>query len=108
LHKRGYRAIQGKAPLSEVLAAGMILLIGLGWFNRFYRSHVRLGTLPIEAAMIAQNIPPGRFRKSYAFENWQGYNQELFDKIKVSQKIKHFTKKFMLPIFRGKTYFCTN
>jgi putative N6-adenine-specific DNA methylase len=93
LHKRGYRAIQGKAPLSEVLAAGMILLAGWDGSTDFIDPMCGSGTLPIEAAMIAQNIPPGRFRKTYAFENWQGYNQELFDKIKVSQKIKHFSKK---------------
>lgn len=93
LHKRGYRASQGKAPLNEVLAAGMILLSGWDGATDFIDPMCGSGTLPIEAAMIAQNIAPGRFRKSYAFENWPGYNQELFEKIKATQKIKLFTKK---------------
>lgn len=93
LHKRGYRASQGKAPLSEVLAAGMILLSGWNGNTDFIDPMCGSGTLPIEAAMIAQNIPPGRFRKDYAFENWQGYNSQLFEKIKASHQTKLFTKK---------------
>lgn len=82
LHKRGYRVIQGEAPLNEVLAAGMILLSG--WFGNsdFVDPMCGSGTLPIEAAMIAQNIPAARFRKHFAFENWNDYNNELFMKIK--------------------------
>jgi len=93
LHKRGYRASQGKAPLNEVLAAGMILISGWDGSTDFIDPMCGSGTLPIEAAMIAQNIAPGRFRKSYAFENWPGYNQELFEKVKAPQNIKVFTKK---------------
>ncbi len=93
LHKRGYRASQGKAPLSEVLAAGMILLSGWDGSTDFIDPMCGSGTLPIEAAMIAQNIAPGRFRKSYAFENWQGYSPELFEKVKAGQEIKPFAKK---------------
>jgi putative N6-adenine-specific DNA methylase len=93
LHKRGYRASQGKAPLSEVLAAGMILLSGWNGETDFIDPMCGSGTLPIEAAMIAQNIPPGRFRKEYAFENWQGYNPQLFEKIKANHQTKLFTKK---------------
>ena len=82
LHKRGYRVSQGEAPLNEVLAAGMILLSG--WFGNsdFVDPMCGSGTLPIEAAMIAQNVPAGRFRKHFAFENWNDYNDELFVKIK--------------------------
>ena len=93
LHKRGYRTSQGKAPLNEVLAAGMILISGWNGTTDFIDPMCGSGTLPIEAAMIAQNIAPGRFRKSYAFENWQGYNNELFDKIKSIHHITTFTKK---------------
>jgi putative N6-adenine-specific DNA methylase len=93
LHKRGYRAIQGKAPLSEVLAAGMILLSGWNGTSDFIDPMCGSGTLPIEAAMIAQNIAPGRFRKEFAFENWPGYNAKMFENIKASQQTKPFTKK---------------
>lgn len=93
LHRRGYRTTQGKAPLNEVLAAGMILISGWNGSTDFIDPMCGSGTLPIEAAMIAQDIAPGRFRKSYAFENWLGYNQELFEKVKASQQIKPFNKK---------------
>ncbi len=93
LHKRGYRTSQGKAPLSEVLAAGMILISGWNGTTDFIDPMCGSGTLPIEAAMIAQNIAPGRFRKSYAFENWPGYNNELFEKIKTIQRGKPFINK---------------
>jgi putative N6-adenine-specific DNA methylase len=93
LHKRGYRAVQGKAPLSEVLAAGMILLSGWDGSTDFIDPMCGSGTLPIEAAMIAQNIAPGRFRKDFAFENWPGYNAKMFENIKASQQTKSFTKK---------------
>lgn len=93
LHKRGYRAVQGKAPLSEVLAAGMILLSGWNGTSDFIDPMCGSGTLPIEAAMIAQNIAPGRFRKEFAFENWPGYNAKMFENIKASQQTKPFTKK---------------
>ncbi|HZH72986.1 MAG TPA: class I SAM-dependent RNA methyltransferase [Mariniphaga sp.] len=92
LHKRGYRASQGKAPLSEVLAAGMILLSGWKGDTDFIDPMCGSGTLPIEAAMIAMNIAPGRFRKFYAFENWQDYRPDLFEKIKSDRQIKPMTR----------------
>ncbi len=93
LHKRGYRSVQGKAPLNEVLAAGMILLSGWSGTTDFIDPMCGSGTLPIEAAMIAQDIAPGRFRKEYAFENWQGFNAGLFEKVKTNRSLKTFTKK---------------
>ena len=39
------------------------------------------GTIPIEAALIARNIAPGVFRKEFAFEKWNDFDQELFDRI---------------------------
>lgn len=91
LHKRGYRIKQGEAPLNEVLAAGMILLSGWNGNSDFLDPMCGSGTLPIEAAMIAQNIAPGKFRQEYAFENWNDYDQLLFDKIKHGVPKKNFT-----------------
>jgi putative N6-adenine-specific DNA methylase len=82
LHKRGYRQSQGEAPLNEVLAAGMILLAGWKGNSDFLDPMCGSGTLPIEAALIAKNIPPGKYRKSFAFMNWKDYDNELFEKIK--------------------------
>jgi putative N6-adenine-specific DNA methylase len=93
LHKRGYRTKQGEAPLSEVLAAGMILLSDWDGKTDFIDPMCGSGTLPIEAAMIAQNIPAGRFRKNYAFMEWADYDELLFEKIKAEQKITPFSKQ---------------
>lgn len=81
LHKRGYRTDQTEAPLSEVLAAGMILKSGWRGESDFVDPMCGSGTLLIEAAMIAMNIPPGIYRKSFAFEKWKDFNQDLFDTI---------------------------
>ena len=92
LHKRGYRINQGEAPLNEVLAAGMIKLSGWSGNSDFLDPMCGSGTLPIEATMIAYNIPAGKFRKNYAFENWDDFDQLLFDDIKkstVKREFKH-------------------
>ncbi len=90
LHKRGYRIKQGDAPLNEVLAAGMIKLSGWKGNSDFLDPMCGSGTLPIEAAMMAYNIPAGKFRKHYAFENWANFDQLLFDKVKKSITPKSF------------------
>ena len=90
LHKRGYRIKQGEAPLNEVLAAGMILLMGWKGQCDFLDPMCGSGTLPIEAAMIAHNIPAGKFRKNYAFENWRDFDQLLLDSVKQSTEKKEF------------------
>lgn len=81
LHKRGYRVKQGDAPLSEVLAAGMIMLAGWYGNSDFMDPMCGSGTLAVEAAMIAQNIPPQKFRKEFAFKNWNNFDQDLWDKV---------------------------
>lgn len=81
LHKRGYRSEQVEAPLNEVLAAGMILKTGWRGGANFIDPMCGSGTLLIEAAMIALNIPPGLFRTTYAFERWPDFDQELFDEL---------------------------
>ncbi len=93
LHKRGYRVRQGEAPLSEVLAAGMIMLAEWEGQTNFIDPMCGSGTLPIEAAMIARNIPPGRFRKKYAFMNWKDFSPSLFEKIQDEQQTRPFLKK---------------
>lgn len=81
LHRRGYRQESVEAPLNEVLAAGMILLSGWKGDTDFIDPMCGSGTLLIEAALIAQNIAPGVFRKEYAFEKWNDFDKELFDEI---------------------------
>lgn len=81
LHKRGYRVATTEAPLSEVLAAGMLLLAGWQGQSDLYDPMCGSGTIPIEAALIASNIPPGVFRKEFAFERWQDFEAELWEEI---------------------------
>jgi len=81
LHRRGYRVSQGEAPVSEVLAAGMILMTGWRGETNFVDPMCGSGTFLIEAAMIALNIAPGVFRKEYAFERWQDFDKDVFDEI---------------------------
>lgn len=81
LHKRGYRIEQTDAPLSEVLAAGMILKSGWRGESTFIDPMCGSGTLLIEAAMIALNIPPGIHRDSFAFEKWKDFDKELFSEV---------------------------
>ncbi|PGS48267.1 class I SAM-dependent RNA methyltransferase [Bacillus sp. AFS041924] len=69
LHKRGYRVDQGEAPLKETLAASLILLTKWNADLPFVDPFCGSGTIPIEAALIGQNIAPGSFR-SFASEDW--------------------------------------
>ena len=81
LHKRGYRVATTEAPINEVLAAGMLLIAGWKGGSDFYDPMCGSGTLPIEAALIARNIAPGVFRKSFAFEKWLDFDAELWSDI---------------------------
>lgn len=81
LHRRGYRQETMEAPLNEVLAAGMILMTGWTGDTDFVDPMCGSGTLLIEAALIAQNMAPGLFRKEYAFEKWPDFDKDMFDAI---------------------------
>lgn len=81
LHKRGYKKANTEAPINEALAAGMILLSGWKGETDFIDPMCGSGTLLIEAALIALNIPPGIYRKEFAFEKWNDFDDELFDEI---------------------------
>jgi putative N6-adenine-specific DNA methylase len=81
LHKRGYRSEASSAPLNEVLAAGMIMLTGWDRKSDFIDPMCGSGTIPIEAAMMAYNIPPGIYRKQFAFEKWTDFDRPLLESI---------------------------
>ena len=78
LHKRGYRTATNIAPINEVLAAGMVLLSGYTGDENFIDPMCGSGTILIEAAMIANNIPSSINRKHFAFENWKDYDEDLY------------------------------
>ena len=78
LHKRGYRSATNIAPINEVLAAGLVLLSGYTGQENFIDPMCGSGTILIEAAMIANNIPANINRKHFAFENWKDYDEDLY------------------------------
>ena len=82
LHKRGYKLDTIIAPMNEVLASGLILLSGWNKQDNFHDPMCGSGTLLIEAAMIAYNIPANIFRNKFGFESWKDFDSELFEKIK--------------------------
>lgn len=82
LFKRGYRKAQSEAPINEVLASGMLQMAGWDGKGNFLDPMCGSGTLLIEAAMIALDLPAQIFRKHFAFQNWKNYDDELFKKIK--------------------------
>lgn len=88
LYKRGYRQGGGPAPLNEVLAAGMILLSGWKGESNFIDPMCGSGTLPIEAGLIAYEIPPGVFRKQFGFENWRDFDSDTWMEITESYQEK--------------------
>lgn len=85
LHRRGYRTTGGDAPLNEVLAAGMIHLSGWKGDQPFVDMMCGSGTILIEAAMIAGQIPPGQHR-SFAFQKWQDFDSDLWQSIKANAR----------------------
>jgi putative N6-adenine-specific DNA methylase len=89
LHKRGYRVDQTEAPLNEVLAAGMLMLAGWEGQCNFVDPMCGSGTLLIEAALIALKIPPGIYRKGFAFEKWPDFDADLFEELCTEEPDEH-------------------
>jgi len=81
LFKRGYRDSRSTAPIKEDLAAGMILLSDWDKNSDFLDLFCGSGTILIEAAMIACNIPPNINRGEFGFFNWKNFDEALFDKV---------------------------
>lgn len=69
LHKRGYREVSGKAPITETLASALIMLTPWKKDRILVDPFCGSGTFPIEAAMMAANIAPG-MNRSFTAENW--------------------------------------
>ncbi|MGS0748592.1 THUMP domain-containing class I SAM-dependent RNA methyltransferase [Halpernia sp. GG3] len=97
LFKRGYRKTQGEAPINEVLASGMLQLASWDGKGNFLDPMCGSGTLLIEAAMIAMDLPAQLFRKEFGFQNWPNYDAQLFSTIKENRikRIREFTGKIV-------------
>lgn len=89
LHKRGYRKLISKAPITETLAAALIMLTPWNKDRILIDPFCGSGTIPIEAAMIGANIAPGMNRSFLAGDwknlvskkSWYQSNEEANDKI---------------------------
>jgi putative N6-adenine-specific DNA methylase len=78
LHRRGYRQAAAKAPLRETLAAGILLASGWDSLSPLWDPFCGSGTIPIEAALLAHQIPPG-FHRRFAFMDWPGFANRVWD-----------------------------
>lgn len=86
LHKRGYRLMTSKAPLTETLAAALIMLTPWNGGRILVDPFCGSGTFPIEAAMIAANIAPGMNRE-FTAEKWTNFieRQLWYDTVQEAQ-----------------------
>jgi len=80
LHRRGYRLDTAKAPLRETLAAGMLIASGWDMTSPLLDPFCGSGTIPIEAAMMALRLPPGR-RRRFAFMEWLGFDSRIWERL---------------------------
>ena len=74
LHKRGYRQAVAKAPLRETLAAALLYASGWNATSPLIDPFCGSATIPIEAALMAGNIPPG-IARDFAFMKWPGFQR---------------------------------
>lgn len=81
LHRRGYRAEAGPAPLRENLAAALLLRARWDGSEPLLDPFCGSGTFPVEAALLALRIPPGRGR-TFAFEGLPGFRRTAWDAVR--------------------------
>lgn len=96
LHKRGYRTEILEAPINEVLAAGMILLTGWQRDSHFIDPMCGSGTIPIEAALYAWNIPPQINRQEFGFMKWRSFDPDLWEKVVQSAKARQSAFEYQI------------
>ena len=81
LYKRGYRADINEAPMKEVLAAGLVKLSGWEKHLLLIDGMCGAATIGIEAALWANNIPPGYYRNDFGFMRWRNFDETLYDTV---------------------------
>ncbi len=86
LHRRGYRKSTGPAPINEVLAAGLVQLSEWDPATPLFDPMCGSGTLLIEAAMLAKNMPAGLFREEWGFMKWRDFDAALWETVKEECK----------------------
>lgn len=83
LDRRGYRVVTATAPVREQLAAACVLASGWDGQGAVVDPMCGAGTLLIEAAWLALGCPPGRLRRSWAFERLPAFDPRAFEAIKI-------------------------
>jgi putative N6-adenine-specific DNA methylase len=99
LHRRGYRAAMGAAPLKENLAAGLIRLTGWDGISPLVDPCCGSGVLLIEAALAALQQAPGLERR-FALEGWADFQPELWEK-EVDRARQRRRRDLTLPLLLG-------
>ncbi len=94
LHKRGYRAVGSEAPLKETLAAALIMIARWKPEIPLIDPCCGSGTIPIEAALIGQNIAPGMDRTfvseqwpNILREHWRNARKETHDRVDYDREL---------------------
>jgi len=100
LHRRGYRASAGEAPLKETLAAAIVHLSGIRQDmpvdSCLLDPMCGSGTLLIEAALILGDSAPGLLRKDFGFMYWNRHNQKLWEKL-IAEAIEREDERAEIP-----------
>lgn len=96
LHKRGYRDMQGAAPLKETMAAALVKLSFYKKDRPFFDPFCGSGTIPIEALLVARNIAPGLDR-DFDSMNFKFIDADLFKKARLEamEKIDYKSKVYI-------------
>ncbi|KPN98069.1 class I SAM-dependent RNA methyltransferase [Lysinibacillus sp. ZYM-1] len=90
LHKRGYRQVQGEAPLKETLAAALIQVSKWNPNRPFVDPFCGSGTIALEAAMFGQNIAPG-YNREFISEDWPWMKAQIWDAVRdEAESLAHY------------------
>lgn len=96
LHKRGYRIGQGDAPLKETLAAALVKLTKWNPDRPFVDPFCGSGTIPIEAAMLGQNLAPG-YNREFLSEQWPWMAESVWDRVREEvEDVADYDRKLMI------------
>lgn len=94
LHKRGFRTQQSRAPINEVLAAGILRLTGWNGSVPLLDPMCGSGTFLQEAALFYTNTPPGLKKQYFGFFSWKDFDPKLWERVKVmaTQEVRPLPK----------------
>lgn len=103
LHRRGYRVYQHPASLKTTIAYGLLRIADWKFEESLVDPMCGGGTIPIEAALYARGIPPGKFRKTeFAFERLTFMDRSIFEKVKSKKLERKLNLKIVATDASGK------